>query len=217
MVRLVLADDQRVVRDGLAAILGSSPEIEVVATAGNGAEAVQAVKEWTPDLVLMDLNMPVMTGVEATRLIKQLPSFPPVLVLTTYATDDWLFDALRAGADGYLLKDVAADELIKAVIGTAQGQSFLDPQVTGRVLRGFACVGQPRSLEVQPGLLSDKEREILGFIAKGYSNSEIADRVYLAPGTVRNYISGILTKLGAEDRTQVAVIALRAGLIDREN
>ena len=216
MIRILLADDQRVVRDGLGYILTSDAELSIAGTAANGEEAIRLVEEIQPDLVLMDLNMPGTNGVLATRTIKAHHPHLPVIILTTYATDEWLFDALRAGADGYLLKDIAAEDLIAAVKGTVAGQSFLDPAVTGRVLKGFACIGRPQQVDLEPGLLTAKEREILSLVARGLSNQEIADKVFLAPGTVRNYISAILAKLGVQDRTQAAIIATRAGLLDQD-
>jgi DNA-binding NarL/FixJ family response regulator len=217
MIRILLADDQRVVRDGLGYILTSDPGIAIAGSAANGEEAILLADELNPNLVLMDLNMPGTNGVMATRTIKSRHPHMPVIILTTYATDEWLFDALRAGADGYLLKDIAAEDLIAAVKGTIEGQSFLDPSVTGRVLKGFACLGRPQQVNLEPGLLNAKEREILGLVARGLSNQEIADKVYLASGTVRNYISAILAKLGVQDRTQAAIIATRAGLLDQES
>lgn len=217
MIRVILADDQHVVRQGLQLILESDPDISIIASAGDGNEACEKVDEHAPDIVLMDLNMPSCNGVAATRRIKQKYPGLPVIILTTYSSDDWLFDALRAGADGYLLKDIDGDELIKAVKGSLEGKRFLDPSVTARVLKGFACIGTPVQLDIDTALFNIKEREILTCLTKGYSNQEIAASVHLAAGTVRNYISQIFTKLGVQDRTQAAVIAARSGLIDSDS
>lgn len=217
MIKVILADDQQVVRQGLQLILESDPDISIIASAGDGNEACDKVDEITPDIVLMDLNMPVCNGVTATRRIKQKHPRLPVIILTTYSSDEWLFDALRAGADGYLLKDIDGDELIKAVKGSLEGKRFLDPSITGRVLKGFACIGTPAQLDINTDLFNLKEREILACLTKGYSNQEIADSVHLASGTVRNYISQIFTKLGVQDRTQAAIIAARSGLVDTDS
>jgi DNA-binding NarL/FixJ family response regulator len=199
----------------LAAILGTDPQIEVVGLAGNGQEVQHLVAETQPDLVLMDLKMPVMNGIQATyRLRRQHPNLP-VLVLTTYADDEWVLDAVRAGAAGYLLKDTRRDELIAAIKGTAQGRTYLDPSVAATVMKQAAFGTGPTS-QKPPGVeeLTDRERQILHLLAKGYSNPEIAERLHLAAGTVRNYVSAILQKLGVDDRTQAAVFAVQQGLVD---
>ena len=215
MVRVLICDDQAVVREGLAAILSTDSEIEVVGLAENGKQALDLLAEAQPDVVLMDLKMPVLNGVQATsRLRRDYPEVP-VLVLTTYADDQWLLDAIRAGAAGYLLKDTRRDELIAAVKGTAEGKSFLDPAIAGRLLQQVAAP-QPSAppAESQAEPLTDREREVVSLLAEGHSNPEIARRLHLAPGTVRNYVSVILQKLGVSDRTQAAIVALRRGLVD---
>jgi len=215
MVRVLICDDQAVVREGLAAILSTDSEIEVVGLAENGRQALELLAEVQPDVVLMDLKMPVLNGVQATsRLRRDYPDVQ-VLVLTTYADDRWLFDAIRAGASGYLLKDTRRDELIAAVKGTAEGKSFLDPAVAGKLMKQ-AVAPHPSavSAESQADPLTDREREVVSLLAEGHSNPEIARRLHLAPGTVRNYVSVILQKLGVSDRTQAAIVALRRGLVD---
>ncbi|HSJ54628.1 MAG TPA: response regulator transcription factor [Anaerolineae bacterium] len=214
MVRVLIVDDQTVVREGLAAILGTDPEIEVVGLAENGQQALEMVPEGQPDLVLMDLKMPVLNGVQATRRLRQQHPQVRVLVLTTYAADDWVLDAIAAGAAGYLLKDTRRAELLDAIKGTAQGRSYLDPSIAGRVME--RAVSQPlppapASPPAEP--LTEREQQILVLLARGYSNPEIAQRLHLARGTVRNYVSAILQKLGASDRTEAAVLALRRGLV----
>lgn len=216
-IRVLIADDQTVVREGLAAILSTDPEIQVVGLAGDGQEALDLMPQAQPDVVLMDLKMPVLNGVQATqRLLKAYPQVF-VLVLTTYADDEWVFDAIRAGAAGYLLKDTRRDELIVAIKGTAEGRSYLDPAIAGRVMRqAIASPAPPATTESQAEAFTDRELQILRLLAQGYSNPEIAQRLYLARGTVRNYVSAILQKLDVPDRTQAAVEALRRGLVDHE-
>ena len=214
MVRVLICDDQTVVRDGLAAILSTDPEIEVVGTAANGAEAVAIAASVAPDVVLMDLKMPVMDGVRATRALRGAASPPFVLVLTTYADDEWLIEAVRAGASGYLLKDVRREELLAAIKGTAAGKSYVDPTVAGRLMRqvsGGLPVPRPAPGPALAEQLSERELEILRLVARGLSNPEIAEELHLAAGTVRNYVSGMLQKLGVDDRTQAALLAQRRG------
>ena len=214
MIRVLICDDQTVVREGLAAILSTDPEIMVVGLAGNGREALSLVPEAQPDVVLMDLQMPVMNGVQATqRLHTHFPSVR-VLVLTTYADEAWVLDAVRAGASGYLLKDTRRDELVAAVKGTAEGKSFVDPSVAGKLMRQVAAApAAPAQESGQVETLTERELEILQLLVQGHSNPEIARRLYLAAGTVRNYVSNILQKLGVPDRTQAAVVAIQRGLV----
>lgn len=214
MIRLLICDDQLFVREGLAAILSTAKGIDVVALAAHGQEAVTLVSQHQPDLVLMDLKMPILNGIQATRQIRQAHPAVQVLVLTTYAEDTWLFDAVRAGAAGYLLKDIQPDDLIKAIEGTVAGQNHLDPAVAGRVMTQ-ATEQRANSVQVQLAQpLSLREEELLTLVAQGLSNPEIGERLHLAPGTVRNYLSEIFNKLGVFDRVQAAVIAVRLGLLD---
>jgi DNA-binding NarL/FixJ family response regulator len=211
MVRVLICDDQWIVCEGLEAILEADAEIEVVGLASDGAEAVEAVRDLHPDVVLMDLKMPVMNGVEATRRIKMHQPDVKVLVLTTYG-DEWVLDAVQAGADGYLLKGTPRARLVVAVKETAEGQTHLDPKIAGQLLQH---VTQPsESAEASRALadLSDRELEVLRLLAHGLSNIDIAQRLSLSHGTVRNYVSAILTKLDVADRTQAALLALRHGL-----
>jgi DNA-binding NarL/FixJ family response regulator len=215
MVRVVICDDQTVVREGLAAILGTDPEIQVVGLAGDGREALELVPETRPDVILMDLKMPVMNGVQATQRLRHAYPGVRVLVLTTYANDEWVLDAVRAGAAGYLLKDTRREQLIAAIKGTAEGQSYLDPAIAGKVMQQVAAAPtQARAAGPLPEALTEREQEILDLLAQGLSNPEIAQRLHLAPGTVRNYVSGIFQKLGVSDRTQAAVVAIQQGLVD---
>ena len=213
MIRVLICDDQDVVCDGLRAILGTVPEIEVTGVAGNGAEAVELVEKDPPHVVLMDLNMPVMNGIQATRKICERFPAVRVLALTTYDADEWVFDAIRAGASGYLLKGTPRADLINAITGTAAGQTFIDPGVAGKLFTHVAGVNIEHDSTVAESL-SPRELEVLRLLAKGRSNTDIAAELFLSEGTVRNYVSGIFVKLGVTDRTQAAVIALRHGLVD---
>jgi DNA-binding NarL/FixJ family response regulator len=215
IVRVLIVDDQTVVREGLAAILSTDPEIQVVGLAGNGQEALELVAQVRPHVVLMDLKMPVLNGVQATQRLHQAYPEVYILVLTTYAADQWVFDAIQAGAAGYLLKDTRRDELITAIKGSAQGRSYLDPAIAGRVMVQAVVSPPPTVLqEPAPEPLTERELQIVRLLAKGYSNPEIAKHLHLAQGTVRNYVSTILQKLDVSDRTQAAVAALRLGLVD---
>ena len=211
MIKVIVCDDQAIIRDGLEMLLKLEKDIEVLGQAQDGAEAVEMVKKAPPDLVLMDLKMPGLNGIEATRQIRANFPLVKVLVLTTYDDDEWVFDAIRAGASGYLLKDTPREEVIKAIKGTAAGKSFIDPVVAGKLLQQVA------GKQVQPAtLLTDKltEREVdvLRLIARGFTNADIAARLHLSEGTVRNHVSAIFAKLEVADRTQAAVIAIQHGL-----
>jgi NarL family two-component system response regulator LiaR len=210
-MKVIVCDDQATVRDGLVMLLKLEPDIDIVGTAEDGAEAVEMVADKGPDLVLMDLKMPIMNGMEATRQITMEHPDVKVLVLTTYADDQWVFDAIQAGASGYLLKDTPREELIRAIRGTVTGKTYVDPSVAGKVLE------QVSSRQTQPATLitsklTQREVDVLRLVAKGLSNADIADRLFLSDGTVRNHVSAILAKLGVSDRTQAAVIAIQHGL-----
>lgn len=213
MIKVLICDDQEFVCEGLKIILSSDPEIQVAGMALDGREALEKVEKDPPDLVLMDLKMPVMNGIQATRTIKQ--KFPSIhiLVLTTYDDDEWLFDAIRSGADGYLLKDTPREGLIEAIKGTIAGKAFVDPAVAGKLL---AKIEQHQSNTPQPThiALNEREKEILQLLVRGLTNADIARQVYLSEGTVRNYTSAIFSKLGVSDRTQAVIVALKYGLVD---
>jgi DNA-binding NarL/FixJ family response regulator len=215
MIRVLVCDDQAVVTDGLELILNADPEIQVVGTAHDGAEALLVIPQVKPDLVLMDLKMPGMNGIQATREISQKYPHLKVLVLTTFGDDEWVFDAIRSGAAGYLLKGTPRQELIKAVKGTVSGQTHVDPAVAGKLLSHIAQNPARQETSVADEL-SERELEILQLLAQGLTNAEIADRLYLTRGTVRNYVSAILAKLGVEDRTQAALIAVKHGLVSEK-
>lgn len=210
-MKIVICDDQAIVREGLAMIFKLEADIRVVGTAEDGVAAVELVEKERPDLVLMDLKMPVMNGVDATRQIKAKHPEIKVLVLTTYDDDEWLFDAIRAGASGYLLKDTPRSELVAAVKGTVDGKTYVDPSIAGRVLEQVSS-HQSHSATQITSKLTEREIEVLRLIARGLSNADISARLFLSEGTVRNHVSAILTKLGVSDRTQAAVIAIQHGL-----
>ncbi len=214
MIRVLICDDQAIVCDGLEAILSTDGDIEVVGLAAHGAQAVELAQATKPDLVLMDLKMPGMNGIQATQAIREKLPDTRVLVLTTYDADEWVFDAIRSGAAGYLLKDTPRDQLIPAIKGTVAGKTHIDPVVAGKLFKHIAheSMGQPDSTLADQ--LSEREREVLQFIANGFSNAEIAQQLHLSEGTVRNYISALFAKLGVSDRTQAAVLALRYGIVD---
>lgn len=214
-IRLVLCDDQAIVTEGLQVILGTVPSFEVVAVAHDGAQAVDLVAAHAPDLVLMDLRMPIMNGIQATGHIRKEHPQTRVLVLTTYDDDGWVFDAIRAGADGYLLKDTPREQLIAAIRGTVSGESYIDPNVAGKLLKQLAQPGAaPKTGSTIGTDLSERELGVLGLLANGLTNAEIAERLHLTKGTVQNYVSNIFVKLDVTDRTQAAVLALRHGLVD---
>ena len=211
MIKVIICDDQAIVRDGLELLLKLEKDIEVIGLAQDGAEAVELVAEQAPDLVLMDLIMPGVNGVEATRRIRGLYPEVKVLVLTTYDDDVWVFDAIRAGASGYLLKDTPREKVIEAIHGTVEGKTYLDPSVAGKLL------DQTASQQVQPSTrltdkLTGREEDVLRRMARGLSNTEIASQLHLSEGTVRNHVSAIFTKLDVSDRTQAVIIAIRHGL-----
>ncbi|MCF7944882.1 MAG: response regulator transcription factor [Spirochaetia bacterium] len=223
MIRVIVCDDQDIVREGLMTILSTDREISVDGTAADGRELIQLLEDTQeagnplPDVILLDLKMPVMNGILAAKHIHRNYPGIKILVLTTYSTDEWIFDAVKAGASGYLLKDTPKHELFDAVKGTAKGSSYVDPSIAGKVLQ---MITGDITLPENSGEnfhLSHRERTILLYIARGYSNQEIADKLFLSPGTVRNYTSSIFSRLSVTDRTQAAIAALRYRLIRLED
>jgi NarL family two-component system response regulator LiaR len=212
-VRVLICDDQLIVCEGLKAILDTDSAINVVGVASDGAEALEMIPRVEPDVVLMDLNMPGMDGVQATREIHERYPQVKVLVLTTYADDSWVGEAIRSGASGYLLKGTPRESLIRAVKGTAAGDTHVDPAVAGTLFEWVAQQTPRQPDDRLASLLSEREMDVLRLLARGLSNAEIANRLYLSPGTVRNYVSAILSKLQVADRTQAVVLALRHGLV----
>lgn len=213
MIEVIICDDQEVVCQGLKAILGTSPEISVAGIANNGLEALELLEKKDADVVLMDLKMPIMNGIHATRAIKVKHPEVKVLVLTTYDADAWLFDAVRNGADGYLLKDTSREDLIQAISEVTAGNTPVDSKVAGKLFSQINRTGIPGDSTIG-SKLSEREKEVLKLISHGRTNAEIAESLYLSEGTIRNYVSSILEKLDVKDRTQAAVLALRHGLVE---
>jgi DNA-binding NarL/FixJ family response regulator len=212
-VRVLLADDQALFREALATLLGARPEVVVVGEAGNGAEALARSAELSPDVVLMDLHMPVLDGTAAIRRLRVEQPGVRVLALTTFDDDEDVFAALRAGAVGYLLKDVSSELLVQALLAAVRGESVLQPSVAAKVIARFATLADESRPRPQPLLvpLSDRELGVVRLLAEGASNREIAATLFLAEGTVKNHVTNVLTKLGVRDRTQAA---LRARALD---
>lgn len=216
-VRVLIVDDQALVRAGFAMILSAEPDIDVVGEAGNGSEAVLRAGELQPDVILMDIRMPEMDGIAATRKLcagrATDPSCPRVLILTTFDLDDYVYEALRAGASGFLLKDTPPDDLIEAIHIVASGDALLAPSVTRKLLEEFSKT--PASPQPHSGLgdLTDREEEVLRHLARGFSNSEIAAALFVSETTVKTHVSHILTKLELRDRVQAVVVAYESGLV----
>ncbi|MFI6049586.1 response regulator [Streptomyces violascens] len=216
MIRVLIADDQMMVRQGFTVLLNAEPDIEVVGQAVDGLDAVTRTAELAPDVVLMDIRMPELDGIEATRRVTGVAgSEVKVLVLTTFDLDEYVYEALRAGASGFLLKDASADELADAVRVVASGDALLAPNITKRLIAEFSRLTEtPRApLKGQVGALTERETEVLSLIAQGLSNAEIASGLVLAEQTVKTHVSRILVKLGLRDRTQAAVFAYECGLV----
>jgi DNA-binding NarL/FixJ family response regulator len=213
-IRVLLVDDQALFREGLRTLLTAQPNLDVVGEAGNGEEALQLAAKLRPDVVLMDLRMPVLDGVAATRQLHATRPECRVIVLTTFDDDEYVFEGLRAGAVGYLLKDVPSERLVEAIRAVARGESFLQPSVTAKVVAEFARLADlaPRRAESLIKPLSAREEQVLRLLAHGQTNKEIAETLVIAKGTVKNHITSILNKLGVRDRTQAALKARELGL-----
>jgi len=215
-IHILLVDDQALFREGLRAVLSAQPDFEIVGEAADGVEAVSQTNDFQPHVVLMDLRMPRLGGVEATRSIRAGHPTTRVIVLTTFDDDEDVFDALRAGAAGYLLKDASPEKLGDAIRAVARGESFLQPSIAAKVVAEFNRLSQPRPAQTRPALrepLSDRECQVLQKLAEGKSNKEIAGVLNLAEGTVKNHLSNIFGKLGVLDRTQAALMARELGLL----
>ena len=211
---MVIADDQGMVRSGFTTLLNSEPDIEVVGEAVNGQEAITRAIQLRPDVILMDVRMPVLDGLQATRQITAMDGAPRVLVLTTFDLDDYVYQALRWGASGFLLKDASARELAEAVRVVAAGDALLSPSVTRRLIAEFARMGAPRGPSRKTLQdLTERETEVLALVARGLSNAEIAGRLVVAEQTVKTHVSRVLMKLGLRDRTQAVVLAYETGLV----
>jgi len=216
VISVVVADDQGVVRAGCRALLTAEPDIDVLGEAVDGASAVALARETRPDVVLMDIRMPGMDGIEATRAITADPALARVrvLILTTFEIDEYVFEAIRAGASGFLVKDAEPEDLVRAVRVVAAGEALLSPGATRRLLAEIAS--RPQRRAATPAILqvlTGRERDVLAAIADGASNDEIADRLVISPATVRTHITRVLSKLGARDRAQLVVMAFEAGLV----
>jgi len=217
MIKVLICDDQIMVCEGLKTILSNADAgIEVVGMAQDGAEALDLVPKVAPDVILMDLKMPVMNGVQATQHIREAYPEVNVLILTTYDDDAWVFDAIRAGAQGYILKDANQEDLVKAIVETAAGRTPVDPAIAGKLFNRVAHHPPDRDTTLMDKL-SPRERELLSLLAKGITNTEIAARLFLSEGTVRNYLSSVFNKLGVTDRTQAAILAIQHGLVDSDD
>jgi DNA-binding NarL/FixJ family response regulator len=215
-IRVVLADDQALVRAGFRALLERTEDVEVVGEAADGRAVLEVARQTRPDVVLMDVRMPELDGIEATRRIVADDALAEVkvLVLTTFEVDDYVFAALRAGASGFLLKDVEPDDLRQAVRVVASGQALLSPSVTKRLITAFTASGRPRRDNTPIKQLTERERDVLALVGKGLSNDEIGTQLYISPLTAKTHVSRIMVKLGARDRAQLVVIAYETGLVD---
>jgi DNA-binding NarL/FixJ family response regulator len=218
MISVLLADDQALVRAGFRALLNAEPGIEVVAEAADGLEAVRLARLTRPDVVLMDIRMPGVDGLEATRRIAAEPALSGtrVVILTTFELDEYVFEALRTGASGFLVKDTEPVELLRGIRAVAAGDALLSPSVTRRVIGEFATAGargRPADPPRELGQLTDREREVMVLVAEGLSNDEIAARLVISPATAKTHVSRTMIKLGARDRAQLVVYAYEAGLI----
>jgi len=214
MIRVVIADDQALVRGGFRVLVDSADDLIVVGDAANGAEAVQTVQHQQPDVVLMDIRMPTMDGLEATRRIVSSTAATRVLVLTTFDLDEYVFAALKAGASGFLLKDTPPAALLAGIRTVAAGEALLSPSITQQLIREY--VHRPNSPPPPSGELeglTDRELEVLVLVARGWSNVEVAERLYITPATTKSHVSRLLMKLGARDRAQLIVMAYEVGLV----
>jgi len=214
VTRVLIADDQALVRAGFRVLIDSAPDLEVVGEAGDGLEAIELARSQRPDVVLMDIRMPVLDGLAATRELAGDPEGPRIIILTTFDIDEYVFEALRAGASGFLLKDTEPDELLQAVRVVAAGEALLAPSVTRRLIEEFATRPDPhRTPPAALATLTEREREVMALVARGLSNGEIATELYISPATAKTHVSRVMMKLGARDRAQLVVTAYETGLV----
>ncbi|MEV6425008.1 response regulator transcription factor [Streptomyces sp. NPDC051662] len=212
-VRVVLADDQPLVRNGLRVLMADAPDIDVVGEAGTGAEAVELVRDTEPDVAVMDIRMPGMDGIEATGLITAAAGATRVLILTTFDDDEYIYGALRAGASGFLVKDMALDDILGAIRVVAAGDALIAPSVTRRLIAEFAARPEPAPHPRPVGNITQREREVLTLVGRGMSNSEIAAHLYISVATAKAHVARLLTKLEARDRVQLVITAYEIGLV----
>lgn len=212
-VRVALVDDQPLVRKGLRVLIAETPELDVVGEAGAGREAVELVHQVQPDVVVMDIRMPEMDGIQATRLITEGPTSAKVLVLTTFDDDEYVYGALRAGASGFLVKDMDLDDIITGIRLVAAGDALIAPSVTRRLIEQFASRPEPRPAPRPVEGITNREREVLSLIARGLSNHEIAAQLVISPATAKAHVARLLSKLDARDRVQLVIIAYDTGLV----
>ena len=213
MIRVLVVDDQALIRDSFRLILDLEPDIEVIGEAGDGREAVARTRELQPDVVLMDVRMPVLDGLGATQALTRAGSAARVLILTTYDADEYLYDAMRAGAVGFLLKDVRRDQLADAVRAVAAGESLLHPALTRRLVERFVQGPPPGGRPAALAALTEREAEVLRLVGRGLSNGEIAAELFLGEATVKTHVGHVLTKLGLRDRVHAVVTAYESGLV----
>ncbi|MEU8488376.1 response regulator transcription factor [Streptomyces sp. NPDC048641] len=214
-VRVVLADDQPLVRSGLRVLIADTPDLEVVGEAANGEEAVRLAKEVSPDVIVMDIRMPGMNGIEATSLVTSGPGATRVLVLTTFDEDDHVYGALRAGASGFAVKDMALDDILAAIRVVAAGDALIAPGITRRLIADFVGRPEPSPARAPRPVegITEREREVLTLVGLGRSNSEIADELYITVATTKSHVARLFTKLGARDRVQLVITAYESGLV----
>ncbi|MGO3089792.1 MAG: response regulator [Galactobacter sp.] len=216
LIRVCIVDDQAMVRQGFGALLDAQPDVNVVGSAEDGADAVALVKRTDPDVVLMDIRMPRLNGLDATREVLAMPGerHPRIIILTTFDADEYVFSALRAGASGFLLKDATAEDLISAVRVVATGEALLSPSITRKLIEDYAARPAPRKLSSALNALTDRELDVMRQVATGETNAEIAARLFLSEQTVKTHVSRTLSKLGLRDRTQIVVTAYESGLVN---
>jgi DNA-binding NarL/FixJ family response regulator len=212
-IHVVLADDQPLVRAGLRVLIADTPGLAVAGEAGTGAQAVQLVRDTEPDVVLMDIRMPGMDGIEATRMITAGPAAARVIILTTFDDDDYVYAALRAGASGFLVKDMALEDILAAIRVVAGGDALLAPGVTRRLIEEFAARPEPAPRLREIDGITEREREVLTLVGRGMSNGEIAAQLCVSMATAKAHVAHLLTKLGARDRVQLVIAAYEAGLV----
>jgi DNA-binding NarL/FixJ family response regulator len=212
-IRVLLADDQPLIRAGLRVLIHNTPGIAVAGEAESGAQAIQAAKDTKPDVIVMDIRMPGMDGIEATQIITSGDAPPRVVMLTTFDDDDYVYAALRAGASGFLVKDMALEDILTAIRVVAAGDALIAPGVTRRLIAQFARQPQPAPPSRQINGITDREREVLTLVGRGMSNTEIAASLYISAATAKAHVARLLTKLGARDRVQLVIAAYEAGLV----